>query len=531
MVKESSYRLSSDVKAWEQEVNQKLHEEHPYLPEYDITVSIRKTDEQSGTGVGQITIDDTIRIPVIIKDYKLQPLDLMYYNGKLLPVSKRSLDNITHKGSIGKAVKPSATGGDMGLRTATQAPNYGKYAYASVSSDNVADALSAAYKDDSGLRYDLHASEHFRNGVAKLAQQTKVASVEEKVAEVVLELVKQASLVEVTEGGVVTVGDRGVICKLATFDGKVKEDTFYVSQKGAYARTGSVAGYPAQVKLASAPIKGAGVFTAEVNGTFVCTEPFSVLCKTASVISVETMLGQKLDIQQDSAFSGFKKIANQVYLSDAWKFTPLTAPAELSSAEQLNKLAAFGSDFSIKRVGQNYLISGDLSLVPELAKIAEVPITRTEAENGFSAYCSPDQVSEIIAEADRVEGAKIKSYAPDSNGDYVEIPKLAAEDKAALIKSAGLLTAHVVKEASVDPAEADRTVDAVLGLNFLNRQNIYTMLDSVDDLEIARAVLSRVLLAGRMGLDVDVSTLRTAVFALDAVIKDLRRVRQAQLVD
>ena len=57
------------------------------------------------------------------------------------------------------------------------------------------------------------------------------------------------------------------------------------------------------------------------------------------------------------------------------------------------------------------------------------------------------------------------------------------------------------------------------------------MLDSVDDLEIARAVLSRVLLAGRMGLDVDVSTLRTAVFALDAVIKDLRRVRQAQLVD
>jgi hypothetical protein len=155
----------------------------------------------------------------------------------------------------------------------------------------------------------------------------------------------------------------------------------------------------------------------------------------------------------------------------------------------------------------------------------------TELTNGFTAYCSPEQVSDIIAEADRSEAAKIKTYAANSDGDYIEVPKIASEHKAALVKSAGMLTSFVVKEASVDPADATKTVDAVLGLNFLNRQNIYTMLDSVDDLEIARAVLSRVLLAGRMGLDVDVSTLRTAVFALDAVIKDLRRVRQAQLVE
>lgn len=532
-VKEASYRLGHDVSTWEQDIVEKLHEEHSYLPDYNIKVVMNRTDDVTGTGTGQITVDEQIRIPVVIKAFKLQPLDLMFYNEELLPVTKASIENIVQDGSFGKAIKPIATGVDMGIRAAVQAPHYGKYAYASAldyTSEDLAEVFGAAYSED-GLRYDIQDSKYLKDCLSQYVLNAGVIKEAEEVKpQVTLRLLKEAQLKDIKTGGVRTPNGSGTLFKLATIDGSLKDTSLYIGESGEYAFAQSVPGYETNVKVASIEPKGDGVFYAMIGTQPICTEPLTIHYKTAEYISASTVLGEKIKIYQDSAFAGFKKIAESVYLSNVWEFTPLTKKATFSSASDINKLAALGADFIVRRVGNHYLIEGDLSQVPEIAKLADTPVTRYEMQNGFTAYCTPDEFDDVVRQADEAIAAKIKTYAPDpKTGEMLEVPKLAQADRAALLKSAGILSESIVKQAGVGAGEAEQTVDAILGLNFLNQQNIYKLIESVDDLQVARAVLSRVLLAGRMGLDVDVSTIRTAVFALDAVIKDLRRLRQTHL--
>jgi len=532
--KEASYRLGRDISTWEQDIVEKLHEEHPYLPDYDIKVTLRKTDEASGSGIGQIVVDDQIRMPVIIKDYKLLPLDLMYYNDSLLPVTQTSIDNITQDGSFGKAIKPIESGGDMGLRTATQPPHYGKYAYAHLlehTREDVLTAADSAYSVD-GLRYDLADSRLLREGFVAYLENTPITKVA-AAPKPTLTLLKEGSLVKVAKGGVRTVGREGIMCKVASFEGGFHPTSLFIATNGTYSYCDNVPGIAAHVKIATAEPKGYGVFVTASDDGYICTEPAKVLYKTAEYVEVLDGLGRHYRVYQMPAFTdGFAKVANKIYMSSNWRFVPVTDACPVSDVATLNKLAAAGADFTVRRIGNHYIVEGNTSAVPEIAKIANSPVTRVELQNGFTAYCSPEDVTAIIAQADKAIAAKIKTYAPDAaTGDMVEMPKIAKADLAAFIKSAGILTDSIVKQAGVDEEAAEKTVDVLLGLNFLNKQNIYRMLEGIDDLHVAREVLSRVLLAGRFGLDIDISTVRTAVFALDAVIKDLRRLRQTHLVE
>jgi len=531
--KEATYRLGRDVKSWEQDIIEKLHEEHPYLPDYNIKVALRKTDENAGAGVGQIVVDDDIRIPVIIKDFRLQPLDLMYYNDELLPITQTSIDNITQDGSFGKVIKPIETGADMGIRSAVQPPHYGKYAYASVldfSAEEFKTALASVYTPN-GLKYDLEDARLFREAVAYYANKPQL----EKAASAVrpqLALLKEGSYTNLRSGGAQTVVGTGVICKLASFAGKLHDSVIYLDKTGSYFIGDAVPGIATKVELTYTEPKGHGCFVVSNGETTIATEPVRVLYKTAEHIVVHAGLGERLTIQQNAAFADFTKIGSDVFLSDKWRFVPITKTTTVGDAGAINKLAAAGADFVVRRVGQRYLLEGDTTKVPLLAKMADAPVTRYEMQNGFSAYCSPEEVGAILAQADRAIAAKIKVFAPNPRtGDIEEIPKIAKADMYAIIKTAGILTDTIIKEADIDEAAAEKTVDVLLGLNFLNKQNIYKMLEGIDDLQAARGVLARVLLAGRFGLDIDVSTVRTAVFALDAVIKDLRRLRQTHLVE
>lgn len=531
--KEAAYRLGRDVKSWEQDIVVKLHEEHPYLPDYNIKVALRKTDENTGAGVGQIVVDDDIRIPVIIKDFKLQPLDLMYYNDELLPITQTSIDNITQDGSFGKVIKPIETGADMGIRSAVQPPHYGKYAYASVldfSAEEFKTALASAYTAG-GLAYDLQDARIFKDAVARYANKVQL----EKTAAAdkpQLTLLKEGSFAAMRSGGARTVVGSGVICKLASLSDKMHTSVIYLDKSGSYFIGDAVPGVPAQAELTYSEPKGFGCFVVSNGETTVATEPVRVLYKTAESVVVQAGLADRLTIRQNAEFADFTKIGSDVFLSDKWRFVPVTKSVAVGDADTINKLAAAGADIVVRRVGQRYLVEGDTTKVPLLAKLATTPVTRYELQNGFTAYCSPEQVSAILEQADKAIAAKIKVYAPNPvTGDMQEIPKIAKADMHAIIKTAGILTDVIIKQANIEESAAEKTVDVLLGLNFLNKQNIYKMLEGIDDLQAARGVLTRVLLAGRFGLDIDVSTVRTAVFALDTVIKDLRRLRQTHLVE
>lgn len=532
-VKEAAYRLGHDAETWDQDIVAKLHEEHAYLPDYNVKVALNHKDAEAGAATGQVTLDQKVRIPIVIQDFKLQPMDLMYHDEQLMPLSKSAVARVMHDGSFGKAVKPQSAGVDMGLFAATRAPHYGKYAYASsleYTPQNLADAISSAYSENE-LRYDLADSRYLREGImefAKEASMTKEASPEAPT--VSLRLLKEAHLSDVTTGGVRTVEGEGVIFKVASVSGKVLDRALFVGTEGGYAFGASVPGVEANVKLAEAEPAGYGVFHTSLGDKNICTEPLNIQYKTAEYVAANTAMGENVRVYQAPEFSGFRKIANCIYLSDAWGFAPLAEKVQFSNASDMNKLASLGADFEVRRVGNFYRLEGNLQDVPALAKLANTMVDRHELQNGFTAYCSPEQFDEVCAQADKAIAAKIKTYRVDPVTDEtIELPKLAAADKIALIRSAGILTEEVVKQAGVETGDAEATVDSILGLNFLSQENIHKMVLSIDDLEAARGVLSRVLLAGRLGLDIDVSTVRTAMFALDAVIGDLRRLRQTHL--
>lgn len=532
-VKEAAYRLGHDAETWDQDIVAKLHEEHAYLPDYNVKVALHHKDAEAGAATGQVTLDQKVRIPIVIQDFKLQPMDLMYHDEQLMPLSKSAVARVMHDGSFGKTVKPQSAGVDMGLFAATRAPHYGKYAYASsleYTPQNLADAISSAYSEDE-LRYDLADSRYLREGIVEFAKEagmTKEAS--SQAPTVSLRLLKEAHLSDVATGGVRTVEGEGVIFKVASVSGKVLDRALFVGTEGAYAFGSSVPGTEANVKLAESEPAGYGVFHASLGGKNICTEPLNIQYKTAEYVAANTAMGENVRIYQAPEFSGFRKIANCVYLSDAWGFAPLSEKVQFSNASDMNKLASLGADFEVRRIGNFYRLEGNLQDVPALAKLANTMVDRHELQNGFTAYCSPEQFDEVCAQADKAIAAKIKTYRVDPVTDEtIELPKLAAADKIALIRSAGILTEEVVKQAGVEPGDAEATVDSILGLNFLSQENIHKMVLSIDDLEAARGVLSRVLLAGRLGLDIDVSTVRTAMFALDAVVSDLRRLRQTHL--
>jgi hypothetical protein len=71
----------------------------------------------------------------------------------------------------------------------------------------------------------------------------------------------------------------------------------------------------------------------------------------------------------------------------------------------------------------------------------------------------------------------------------------------------------------------------MLGLNFLNTETIHRFVSQIDKIDQARDVTAKLLLASRLGLDLDSRPLRTAMFALDSVSRDLKELRNAAEVE
>jgi hypothetical protein len=114
--------------------------------------------------------------------------------------------------------------------------------------------------------------------------------------------------------------------------------------------------------------------------------------------------------------------------------------------------------------------------------------------------------------------------------DEVDVPTLSKEESMALSKVAVLITPELLKEAKVQDEYAEQTIDAVLGLHFLSPENIHKFMEALPALEEAQQVIAKLLLASRLGLATESRPLRTAMFALDAITRDLRELRNQALV-
>lgn len=105
--KQSSVQLDENTENWPRQILTELFRQLPQITEYSPRVMMMKIDEARGTGFGSVIVSSTpdtalsaVRvsgqaqaiIPVVVKDYELQPLDLLLKsNGLMTPLTETRL--------------------------------------------------------------------------------------------------------------------------------------------------------------------------------------------------------------------------------------------------------------------------------------------------------------------------------------------------------------------------------------------------------------------------------------------------------
>lgn len=132
--------LGNDVNAWPEEIIQKLKERVPQAQSMATMVKFMKKEEESGAATGSIIItapETTVVVPIIIKDFKMCPLDVMIAKGKILPLTQDYFNEATSKNQVFDRIEeyPSYSGlgrfEEANLWNAMYPPSLGRYAYAS----------------------------------------------------------------------------------------------------------------------------------------------------------------------------------------------------------------------------------------------------------------------------------------------------------------------------------------------------------------------------------------------------------------
>lgn len=128
-------KLSDNADTWPKEVLDELLKQHSYMGVYDISPIMTEVNGDRGMGIGFFQVSNTsstaalgpggeavramqgvktVRVPIIIKDSKLCPLDVMMQSdGKAFPLNERRVREALHRPQLFDAIKKSP--GDQSL--------------------------------------------------------------------------------------------------------------------------------------------------------------------------------------------------------------------------------------------------------------------------------------------------------------------------------------------------------------------------------------------------------------------------------
>jgi hypothetical protein len=94
----SQVRLSPDMSSWGEQILAQLLKSHSSLAKLVGEVVFSKVDAVKGNAVGYITlIGKTQRIPFIVDEYELNPLDLYIDNGRYLPLTENTTERLSSR--------------------------------------------------------------------------------------------------------------------------------------------------------------------------------------------------------------------------------------------------------------------------------------------------------------------------------------------------------------------------------------------------------------------------------------------------
>jgi hypothetical protein len=548
LTKEAATKLGLDASKWEQEIITAFHEQHPYLGDAEVRIHIHRTDPDSGTLVGQIIVDEKAAVPVIVDKYKIQPFDLFMFEGKVRPLTKEALLDVIQPTTFGKTMEPGmGETSDVSLFNMVQPPFAGKYSFAETlefTLDEYEKALSQL--GAKGLEYALKNCTPFAKVAGVYAVRGMTAEEAERHAEKapasyrIEEVsydpflpIEKAGTYEVIVGGVTkTAGlvfDKVVDLRTAHETG----EKMFCSFEGKIALASDFGGRPVAEPGESLddPLGGYGFFWAAEDG-LVATRPMHILhvgtqqngdepaCSFLKV--ADAYGGTPLTIYPSSEHGGALVNGSEIFLGKEWHWKKCS-PDFLKVADAVTANAIVWPDCAEIRHQEGIWSLHGLDL-PEIAPDGET-LDRFLAKVGF--YMDKNALLALMEKAEKNGSAFFHATVdaePLKKTAAVTIPPINLIREATAVRP--VAEAWFLKTAlAVNEEEAADTVDSLLGLNFITPDNTMLFVERIDDLDEAMGVLSKMLLAARMGMSIDQGPIRTALFSLDKVIRQLQHLR------
>jgi hypothetical protein len=522
--------MSKTPDSWEAQILDELHEQHPYLAAHRIDVDMRKSDAESGHGVGAVKIAEMATIPVIIDSYRLQPLDFFFdKEGEMHALSRASLESAIQTRDLGEPQKPNKGGAqsDAGISHRVLPPFDGKYAFASViehSRGDLEDLLSTLTEEE------LQKAAQDADFTAVVSGYAQTCFTPEDLREDA-QILDRNNFGQVSSGGVYKVASaRGYRTALVT------DRTFYfgpgvesatrtalsLDKEAGLATGAEVYGESVQADGGLRGIEeGRGIFLNMTGDSVVGTEVVKV---ASGKLTTETGAEYNL-IKSAHVDNGIVVADRTVYMSPDWRLVAVDSDMELTKSASACDNAS-GDYAAITDLGGRYRVSDANTF--GLDKIAEREgVTKEELYPALAERLSTSSIAKIaeaLSDQDYVE-----FVIPVQEVEKIAAaPQLDTNQKADLVSAA--LTVALCKTAAVEGDKAQKTVDAVLGLGFLSDENVLKFVNMVPDLEEAKQHIAHLLMGSRLGLEISSGPLRSAMHSLDTIIRDLKELRNNAVV-
>lgn len=192
------YKLPNDIKKWNQEILKHFFEENDWIEadNYYLRWSAN-FDADRGYGTGVVVLakgDKQVAVPIVVRSYELDPMDVFYRDEKFYPLTRHTLSQAFHSINVGdQLVDPNKIISTDNTSKNIFPPHWGRYTYASADPDileeRLCDVLDIDKEDLDRLREQVKtaAASFFGNDVAiKFIHSilTKEIKPQEKVAEI-----------------------------------------------------------------------------------------------------------------------------------------------------------------------------------------------------------------------------------------------------------------------------------------------------------------------------------------------------------
>jgi hypothetical protein len=496
-------------------------------------------------------------IPIIIDKFKMAPLDVFQFEGKLYPLTRTSLESTLQDTKLGKPTTPGqGEMTDQSLYGRSQPPFDGKYTYASLAEQvfdksvfekAVAKTFDNQYEFKAALVKNAAVQDVLRGLMAMQPKEVAKDNSWRGKGLGHLKVRTARPFEKKATAGVFAVATQfGQIPAMVAdyvFDseGQVKDNRGLVVGLDKHA---SYTHFRKDIGISVAPCSAdteiphvmpesgdTGVFVKIAGEHILATEPLKIKYTTDFGWGTTDSFGRHVNLIKSASLKAPVGDGTNLALPLDWSWVKTARKVEpLNSTDAELTQQHYGDYVHMACFDGRVSISG-LDGFPKdghsIEKTAQFLVERF-----------PKNEVRAVLEAIQ-DGGELHLSAtwPTPEAPVVKI----ASDKVApvnLLREATYIVpcssfsfpagnGYHIKVAAVTDDQSRTTIDAVLGLNFLTPENLHKFIDKTEQISEAKDVVAKLLLASRLGLDVDSRPLRTAMYALDSIERDLRELQNA----